>query len=191
MSYYSFFRKKVYLKTTWVPSDEVLPLLARPLLSDGFQGAPGFSCPMSLPSVGSKLKGIVFTMPLRQAMFYKGHHTSLHSALHTLRSAINFTSDIFSSTINWCAPFEKLSRIRADVIDISSVFQCVSGLHSYFQCNKYHLESNSGIIAVARCFTLAFRNQVQDFRCSNLLAATYLLQVTLMKIGVILLYFFF
>ena len=127
MSCYSFFRKKVRPKTTWVPSDEVLPLLARPLLSDGFQGAPGFSCPMSLPSVGSKLKRIVFTMPLRQAMFYKGHHTSLHSASHTLRSAINFTSDIFSSTINWCAPFEKLSRIRANVIDISSVFQRVSG----------------------------------------------------------------
>ena len=34
---------------------------------------------LTLPSVGSKLGGIGFTMPSWQAMFYGGHRASLHS----------------------------------------------------------------------------------------------------------------
>ena len=64
-----------------------------------------FSRPLSLPSVGTKLVGIVFTMPLRQAMIYRGHRASLRSAPHTLQSTINFTCDILSSMINWSTPF--------------------------------------------------------------------------------------
>ena len=37
--------------------------------------------PVSLPSVGTKLGDIVFTMPPRQALFYRGHHATLRSAI--------------------------------------------------------------------------------------------------------------